>query len=221
MFARIMDLFKRNLWVRIGVTLFLSAVGSGIWELLLRPGLSFFTNQVISIGTFFSKEFSDSIYINAARGPQDYSRQVFYTGLYLVFQFPLVEALTTLKKFEILPPASDSVEDMKEWKIRSEAKLEKKRLLLITLFITALIVLVISGAKARRSDEIAVWSNQSIARLSSKISVQDERNFRSQFSSISSKKDYEKFRDDINKVSKSTQIDLPDPDYVDISSWPF
>ncbi len=50
------------------VTVVLGAVGSGVWEWLLRPALAGSTDFLLSVGTLGMKTFKDSVYIEIARG---------------------------------------------------------------------------------------------------------------------------------------------------------
>ncbi|PYS27914.1 MAG: hypothetical protein DMF75_19615 [Acidobacteria bacterium] len=59
---------RRIAWVVLG-TVILGAVGSGLWDLLMKPGVSRFGRLFLGIITFGSKTLRDSAYSSAALDP--------------------------------------------------------------------------------------------------------------------------------------------------------
>jgi len=59
---------KKVIWAALG-TIFLGAIGSGVWEIFARPGLSKFGRLVLSIVTLGSQTVQDSAYSTAALDP--------------------------------------------------------------------------------------------------------------------------------------------------------
>ena len=108
------DILKTKTLKFTAVTIVLGAIGSGVWEWLLKPALAGSTDFLLSVGTLGVKTFKDSVYADIARGlHEDASLRLlslvlsvgpgFVTGLFMV----LLVALHRVKaEKEALPSVS-------------------------------------------------------------------------------------------------------------------
>lgn len=62
------DIIKDHWFVSILVTIFLGALGSGLWEAVIKPALHKLSKVIFTLLTFGAKRASDRIYKEAARG---------------------------------------------------------------------------------------------------------------------------------------------------------
>src|SRR5579863_8528148 len=68
-------------------TLLLGALGSGLWELALRPGGQWLGRAFLSLVTFGSRYLKDQVYIEAARGYHEASATESYLLLIVLMSW--------------------------------------------------------------------------------------------------------------------------------------
>jgi hypothetical protein len=79
-------------------TVLLGAVGSGIWELVARPGLTTVSTAIIKMLSLVSKSFRDNLYESAALDPTPIPPLIFL--MLVPFSVLFISLLITVKDFQ-------------------------------------------------------------------------------------------------------------------------
>ncbi len=198
-----MDL-KYYLKIFLGLigTIFLGAMGSGLWERVFSPLFDKLMELSINSINFFFFTYKDSIYNEVSNGFHEYYSLQLWTLLLLLIPMLYVRILA----------------------IHPVQKQEKKNLSFITLFlvskkgywfivgITFLVLAIMSFSMLRHKyiNSTITYATTSMEILKPYITEQEYILLRSQFFSISNSKQFENFYIKINDLAKKNTLELHD-----------
>jgi hypothetical protein len=191
--------------ITVFVTVFLGAIGSGIWQYILEPALKDSTNFMLELATLGVESFKNDLYVEISRGYQELAshriQSLFSTliasvfilaSIGLVFKVrKLIEDLENLEAGE--EPKSNNL-SAEEIKNRLESNNPKKTLKLT--YFTAVLsgvfsVMLIVSTFSYEYINSAVTHYYQVKRIAAPYVTLPERlEIESQFSQISSSDDY-------------------------------
>lgn len=176
----------------------LGAIGSGVWEKLMSPAISIFSDAIVGAISTVSTSYEDSIYQRAARDTTDlYSIKIAFL-IFLVIGFALfislgIRALSRLSVYERL-------------RHRVEFVLSIQGLS----FGLALVVLgMISMAKIDAAARVKEASLRSLEILRPVLGESNYFELRSDYYSIESKRDFDSFKSKVLAAASDTSRKVP------------
>lgn len=201
----------------IALTLILSVIGSGLWDLLFKPGITVVGRTLLAIATFGSETIRDLAYASAALDPTPLpALSVFLIASW----FPLFSASFLIGNMAGGRSGDKSVQDARDTasgdndKLISllESKLDKlKRRRNWFVGISLLIVCLFSlTAGAVLSQSVAIWRvfHANVAICSPYISELEEKQFKARFASMVNRQEYLAISNDLNEIAKRNSIKL-------------
>ncbi|MFO0600276.1 MAG: hypothetical protein U0228_33510 [Myxococcaceae bacterium] len=208
------------LFAAIGV----GAIGSGAWELVAKPGLSWVIQGFLNVVSLGSVTFRDGAYASAAMDPTGRPSEhvlglIQWVPFYAVV-FLLVYVRQIIREMnEEKEPAPSSQEEriarLEELKNRI-FKLRKRAMGLARASyvfgaIGALLVLIMIVNNARLSQQLAIWrtfhNNQ--ARLGAVVSQERIRQFEASFASMTTRNDYLRLEQEMRAAGAAGGVSLP------------
>lgn len=198
---------SRKVILGIGATIVLGAVGSGVWELVFSPTVSWLGRGLLTLATLGLESVSDSIYVDVAKGHHERSSLAIYGLVSIGFLFaPLVLARRPLLIPKIRQFLEGKDPEQLEAMRKKNVRLLSHLLLILTLLGT---VIFVRSLMHTYTNTAITYFNQSLNIVLPFISVEEERRFRSEFARISSKNDYVQLVNKLNERAKSNGIQLP------------
>jgi len=202
-----MNIFKK--WYKIIIVvigaILIGAIGSGVWEHLLKPTIKFISYSTVKILSLISSNFKDEVYVNASYGfNEEYSMKTYFLLVFGIIYIILVVTYTTrrtLKRY-----IDEKNENITTEGIRSPTK--KRLILLLLLFITATSLMFFLQAQDLYSHRVTTWSLSSVERVRGKITEEEYKTLRSKFFLVDSAKDYYEFYDELLQLAKENNIKL-------------
>lgn len=185
-------------------SILIGALGSGVWEYLLKPLLSYGLNLILDLSTLGIESFKNDIYLSIAEGFSEKNSLNIYnfiTTLYFGFIFSIY--LLLLKKSK---SQKEEVTKNNEKDYPSE---KRKRLYLFTfLIIFLLIITSIQNIKLQYINNSIIHYYQLTNIAAPYVSNEDIKSFNSKFSLIKNKNDYEKVINDLYIILKNNNLEL-------------
>lgn len=200
----------------LGVLL-LGIIGSSLYDLLVKPGLTNFGRFVLDAVTLGSVTVKDAAYSSAAMNPTPVSALVLLqAGLFLT-TLPALSILgRTIARREtntIEFKLEKAYEEERKEKILEEMnkltkKLRKLRLAFWLLFVPWFFALAIGFSVHNQS--VLVWRafNVNLAILGSQITTDERLMLQSQFAKMNTGDDYKKIREHMSKLADSRGVKL-------------
>lgn len=184
----------RKVVVAVGATIVLGAVGSGVWELVFSPSVSWLGRNLLTLVTLGLDSVSDAIYTDVAKGHHEQPSLAVYTFVATVVLFlPIVLALRSL----LNPRIRRSLRDKEPEQLAALQKRVGSMLIWLLLTMTFLGTAIYVRALMHSYTNAAItYFNQSLTIVLPYISPEEERRLRSEFARISSKRDYEQVAND-------------------------
>lgn len=199
----------RGTWLKVigglAAAILIGAIGSGVWEALLKPLLQYGAEVVVGLFAWVSTAFKDSIYREAAEGFHEKHSLTLITFIYgviagaitsILFIWPLRGWIK--KKIRAKPEALEAIPEVTTRK----------------LFITAVLVLSILAlgifVTARESyvNRIATWSLTSIERLNSSVSPLEYAAFKATYFRVNDANDFYAFHARLKKAAQEKGVEL-------------
>jgi hypothetical protein len=187
----------------VAITVVLGAVGSGVWEWLLKPALTGTSDLVLSIATLGVQSFKDSLYKDIALGFREEPSLRLYSAVFAFLPSMLVGAISGAYFAHVLHKRGVN-----------EAILDKTTTWLVKpIFIGIVFLLVFSMVQATQ----VAYVNRAITHFNQLYAiaapfVPDEQRlvFRSQFAQVASREDYVKVVDGLVQVCRGKNIAVPE-----------
>jgi len=198
----------RKIWVILG-TIILGAIGSGIWELALKPSLSRISRGTFNLITLGIKGLSDRIYLQISTGINENTIMSNFTLIPLIF-FCTVLTFITLVEFReyffkilnviIKPCKSDTNNEVNDKKDNRG----KGLLMLITIII--LTFSIITSIRNIYVSNCIVHYKQLITITSPYISAEEKEKFNSNFAQIQNSYDYKNIITRLEKIADNHNL---------------
>lgn len=187
-------------------TVILGAIGSGVWEAALKPGLSSVTTILLDVATLGIGRVRDVIYLEIAKG--NYERASLQVILILYGSAAFVGGLICLRFVQSALRNKDS--DQLDQKSRA-SNLRGGWIACLTLGLISGYFLV---ASARTVYIVRASNNiEQFQRIVAPAITADERiSLTSRVAQISSKKDYEKIIGELSAAAKKNGLRIPEFD---------
>lgn len=186
---------KKSSLVIIG-TVLLGALGSGFWEVALRPFLTWSASILLDVATLGLTTLRDGLYVDAAKG--SYERASFMT---LSVLFGLLSGMVTVVGLSIIsPPKTPSSVD--------KAKRSKWFPFLAALAIT--IFFIIQSVRVGYIIRASNYLNQLERIVAPFVSDNQMRSLDSRVASMRSRADFVSVSDEMEQIVKSKNIQPPE-----------
>jgi hypothetical protein len=228
---------KLILW-SIG-SLILGALGSGLWDLALKPGGQWITREILTAATLGSMSLKDGVYRQAAKGLHEEAALdlLVYVSLSTVTALAALDVAIFLKmrknareldelkaEFDELANlhANEDSEDKKEIDIESIGlRLKRSRNRIKKIFPVLLYVMIVSLAlnagaqfisllEISESNSAYTFFRQSMAICRPYVSDQQAQMIKSRFAEINGRADYLTIIDELQHIAASHQRKLPE-----------
>jgi len=218
------SLLKKAPWAIIGAII-IGMLGSGLWDLLAKPGLTYLGRFFLNLITLGSKTIQDSAYAMAGLDPTPISSLLIITIIpFFILNFFLNDFLDLFvgpildKKFdkrfekekEII--LDESVDNCKKTEILSKYKKTAKQLKSIKMGTLLLIFLAAYLSSQIINQSVVIWRvfNANVRIISPNINEETRLSLLSEFSNIKSKSDYLKLEKKLVTISSKSNIALRD-----------
>ncbi len=183
----------------ITATIILGAVGSGVWERILAPGLDWLFRSGVDLISTVSLNYKNRIYESAAKGfHEDYSLRIFSITLLL---FSLFLGIYAMRKHGRI------------YQIISQPLLNHKKGLQLAALIASVAFMYMTLFAVGRHDtinRITTYSMQSMEILRPHIGEQKYLLLKSEYLQIKSADEFVQFNDSIVQKAKANSLSLPD-----------
>jgi hypothetical protein len=223
-------MMRRTPWAVAGVIV-LGAMGSGLWDLIAKPGLSHFGRFVLNVVTLGSQSARNAAYLSAALDPTPLSSLFIIHLLVMVPIFPVI--FVFLAEF-VLPLVSGRLkrevegvmnddENKKEEEKRSQVdvifKGRRRHLYLVrraAAVLTILFSLALFGmgyvASKVINQSVLIWRvfNANVKICGPYLSDPQEKRLRALFAAMKSRSDYKVIEDELQDIAKRNGILLRD-----------
>jgi hypothetical protein len=228
---------KLILW-SIG-SLILGALGSGLWELALKPGGQWITHLILTAATLGSMSLKDGVYRQAAKGLHEEAA----FSILVDFSFWIVAILAVLGVMGLLK-MKDNLRKMEALKVRLDSLTEPRgdeeegnnreidiaslgseiwnfrektrRQMRVMLYATVIVVALNAGSrfieilKISEANGAYTFFRQSMAICRPYVSDQQAQMIKSRFAAINGRADYLTIIDELQHIAASHQRKLPE-----------
>lgn len=181
----------------------LGAIGSGVWDYLLKPFLKIFPEVILTIITFGIKGLQDNIYLEVAKGFHEIGSILIFTSL--------IAALTGFLFFGVLAYIQISQKLSNEDKNTSNqgcpdegivGKIRKRyRFILILVIIFLVVWLNWTWFRVAYINDKVTYYNQLYDTVAPFINEKEQLMIKSNFSQIKNKEDYDVIIDHLKKIA--------------------
>lgn len=192
-------------------TIFLGALGSGLWDAIFKPGIG----TLAHFFTQLSDTLDDHIFTSAALNPEPVVPLVFLMGLLLL---PIAAAIWFFFMGFLRSPLLSSLDNYLEMKLSKKAPDEKRRFLLWGLKGISSLGIVISFGLlfllwlgfSIQSEAVLVWRvfHKNFEICAPYMEPEQRLNISSAFRRITNRKDFAGVKQSLDEVASSHGIDL-------------
>ena len=192
------SLSKKIVWLL--VTIIIGALGSGLWETILKPSLAWISTLALDIATLGLNSLRDGIYESAARG--NYERTAI--EIYAIMTGVLIGIIISL------PILLYSKKDKKRENLSEISKDKAKRIWPAATF--AIAYALFSFIQLFRVSYISLAANhvdQMTAIVSPYVTPAEIIKFKSRFAQIDTRRDYVILVEDLKKIAKQNSARTP------------
>lgn len=181
-------------WAPIG-TVILGAIGSGVWDVLAKPGLSSLGRLFLSILSFGSTRVRDYAYENAALDP--YPMPAVLLSGALAGAMLVIGTLFVMLTLAALRTKNDEVKsghdtnEANSSRISKQISVRRRVLVAVTIMLSLIIVELYVSLAISVAVSLKRTFESNILICSPLLSTPEEKRFRAQFAAIRTKTDYE------------------------------
>ncbi len=211
------------------ITVFLGAIGSGVWEYILNPFLSHGSKLVLELSTLGVESFKDGMYQEVAKGFHEKSSVSLLSRFYELFSYCLlILALYVVssgkksveKKWNLIERIRsmdnpENKEDLDAETLENRAmqinaeKVLKQAYFLLCFSVFLLIMQYVMSISESYINNAITHYYQSKRIILPYISEFESATLDSKFSSINSSKDYKSVIGEIENIAEREEISLP------------
>jgi len=191
--------FKLGTVIRfLVVTVGLGALGSGVWDWLLKPSLTGISRLLLNVTTFGIKTFKDSLYQEIARGLHEQASISMVTLLYSVLPGFILGFVVSRWRHR-LRRGTASPSPPPRWLIEAFAGV----------LVVVAITLLIQGNQLFYINRAVAHSSQLFAITAPYISEESRLTYRSKFAQIASSEDYAALDRELVAVCRAKALKCP------------
>jgi TRAP-type C4-dicarboxylate transport system permease small subunit len=211
---------SRVIQISIGgaITIFLGAIGSGLWELFLGPLLHKASDFTLTTISSLFHGYVDFIYRGVSRNPSDYLALLPYTLIFTVlisfpwFGFLILLIRTNQLIKDIQSPIEKDNSDLTPEKLSQKVRVTRKRILFIMLPLTIISTFIYlqEVIQTIHSRKAAIFIERSIEIVTPVIDQKTRLNLRAQFRAIETAKDFYSLEDKLRKIASDNNVKLPE-----------
>ncbi len=183
------------------VAVFIGAIGSGVWEQLLKPIFRFTSTKIIEIMTYIFKGYINDIYREASNGLHEYHSLLLMTMIMFIF---IMIYMKVMKKH----PYSKDRRSKISIKISEFIKSNHGYYFVCVFSVTAISFLYISIIRDIYVNQIITYSNKSINIVSPYINENERLHLISDFSSVKNANDFSVFKNKIDAIANDNNLNL-------------
>lgn len=195
---------SKLLKVALGIvaTIFLGAIGSGVWERFLGPALDWLTK--VSVGAFAwgHTSYRDSIYANAAKGFHEAHSLALYTvvlGLLPLAYLLLLRRHPT----ERLPPGSTT-------STREFVRSRKGYWFIAALTAVVFVMVSFSALRLRHINETITYSLATFEIVRPYVGEDRYKQYRSRYFSMKTASEFDAIHSEIRQIAQDQKLQLPE-----------
>jgi hypothetical protein len=200
----------------VGV-LILGIIGSTLYDLLVKPGLTSFGRFVLNVVTLGSTTLKNAAYSSAALDPTPISALVLLQAALFLVTLPatrlLARSLANRDTDELEKKLNDAPKGEKKQKLTVELSRLKRKLKIMTLafwtiFLPTYLALLVAFSVHNQS--VIVWRafNANLAILGPQITVDERLTLHSMFASMETGNDYKVIQARMKKLAESKGMKL-------------
>lgn len=204
----------KKITLGILATIVLGALGSGLWELALKPGGYWIWHGLLTAATFGSKALKDQVYMEAAKGNHEAAAQLSFRVLGW-FLFAACGALASYLLDALrLVNAKDTEASDSDKAISSSPKRRKSLrsailgILVLTCFI--LVSFSIQQMEVGAANQAYTYFRQSITICRPYITEHQAEMLNSRFAAVRTRKEYIEITDDLKQIAVANHVKLPE-----------
>jgi hypothetical protein len=192
------------LWILL--TVLLGAVGSGLWEIALRPGGYWFWHAVLTAATFGSKFLKDQVYLEAAKGNHEaianHSLMIVSWICAAVFGSYFGFAMNWLRKLRST--------EKTPWLLRNPRFIRPFLQSTIVFFLFLACMHFVQDLKVKTANELYTYFQQSLDICRPYINEHQEQILKSRFAALRTRDEYITIANELQQVADANHVMLPD-----------
>jgi ABC-type amino acid transport system permease subunit len=171
----------RKPWLWIILTIVLGAIGSGLWDSVIKPSTTFLMDTGITIGTLGVKSFQEDIYKEIAKGHHE-RLSLSILNIIIGVMIGLILGVFTIKHSR--RKKKDEPEDA--------AKKRTRSFIIVLYLIFSSVFLLVHNVRSIYINRSITYYNQLFVISSPYISEQDRLSVASRFGQIQNSQDYDR-----------------------------
>lgn len=205
---KILEFIKNNKSISLLLgfigTILLGALGSGAWEYIVKPLLSYSLNSILDLSTLGIEALKNDIYLSIAQGFSERNSIQIYTFITtLYFGIVLSVYFTILKKIKKKTHKNEDEDG-----ISNNKQFSKKIYLSFLLIFVFFIFVSIQNVRLQYINNSIIHYNQLMNISKPFISDIEVKKFDSDFALIKNKNDYERIINDLFIVLERNKIEF-------------
>jgi hypothetical protein len=202
--------FSKKWIIGAALTILLGAIGSGVWDVLAKPGLGWLVTSVLKVAGFFSQAITDLPYSSAALDPSTMPSVIllgmvqgcFFAGFGWIFVWIIVQYFRYRKG--LLRAPSPPAPPMR----RSDPFLLPAVIALIVLLLgTSAIMLLASTVISKAMKLRQVWEANFVI-MTAHVPQDQVVQLRARFAALTSKADYQAFTGEARRIAQDAKVTL-------------
>lgn len=210
---KLLTFMKNNklAYITLGIfgSILIGALGSGVWEYLLKPFFSHSINFILDVSTLGMDKFKNSIYEEVSKGfseKNSISTYSFITMIYLGFLFMMI--LILFRKIKNKKINLDEEDNAPKELNNSYQKLIRRFYILSSLSILLFMIIMVQNIKLQYINTSIIYYKQLLNIVAPYISEQEIKIYNSKFSLIKNKEEYEKLVDELYDISYDNKLEF-------------
>ena len=212
---------EQPFWMRqapitiVGVLL-LGIVGSTVYDLLVKPGITSFGRFILDVISLGSSTLRDASYSSAALDPTPVSALVMLQAGLVVAAFPAIRDIIQARNSRELATVREKIKQAGEDKkdsLEKEVGRIKKKVLKLKIFFWVIFIPWWAGlfvAFAVHNQSVVIWRvfNSNLAILAPHISSDKKAQLLAQFAAMESSSDYQSLMSQMRDLAKADSVKL-------------
>lgn len=206
---------KLKLIIGVPITIFLGAIGSGLWQILLAPLFAKFSDFTMTFISNIFYGYTDFIYQNVSNNPSIQLTHFLYSGL-LVFTLAFLLFIVLYPLYKITKEINDAINNQDDKDMTRDEFVSEMRKTRKMFYILLPISLILTGAFIAKSFQTehaikaAMFIERSIEIVSPFISETERLTLRAKYRGIDNAADFYKLEISLREIAKKHSCVLPE-----------